>query len=54
MSDVPSLREVWRITSTGDGADREFVREDIESVLRVVRNEMTARARLIKIKKVSA
>lgn len=54
MTDVPQLRETWRITSEGDGATREFERDSIDAVLRAVRAELVARASLIKIERRAA
>lgn len=52
MTDAPELREVWRITSEGDGGPREYERDSVDAVLRSVRNELMARAKVIKIEQV--
>ncbi len=54
MSDAPNLREVWRITTAGDGGPRAFERDNVEAVLRIVRAELLQRAALIKIERLAA
>ena len=54
MTDIPQLREVWRITSEGDGGPKEYERDSVDAVLRIVRAELVARATLIKIERKAA